>query len=574
MISKNEFIGGASDRRVLALAVFTLVCIAWMALQPSMGVPAFMGGIVVVAFATAFWKNNNVKIAGLLCIVFLSLFSAYNNGLKFGIDFSGGVRIPILLESPVDSPTMDEMVQIIKTRSAAFGLTEVKVRPVGDSEIYVEVPQSNPQLVGNIEKILSSQGVYQGIVDGKIAVSGDDILPGTIGRLSTGSIGGADWGVSFTITTAANEQFSKTVKGKANSPLYMFLDRPSNAIVVINREELFYNLNITGVKMTQKDALAIVSKALLLDGDEIPVYVEEELDANNMSFGNLTIVANKTKAIVSNATSLVLKNALKEKGFVLVEKTTEEMQPVYSISSFGVSQNSLNMWRAIGLLSAPRLSPEVTKGISSPSYSITGAALGTGNARLLDADKNAREVESILKGGALPVRITLGSATSVPAPLGAEFLRASVIGAAIALIAISLMLALRYHTLKLILPVVLISLAEIIVLVAILGSFTIDLAGMAGIIAAIGVSVDAQIVVTDELLKKNTSESAHKRLEKAFSIIVTNVTVAIIAMVPLLLFSGLVEIIGFATSSILGSLLGVFISRPAYGAIAERLFEN
>jgi len=40
-----------------------------------------------------------------------------------------------------------------------------------------------------------------------------------------------------------------------------------------------------------------------------------------------------------------------------------------------------------------------------------------------------------------------------------------------------------------------------------------------------------------------------------------------------LLFSGLVEIIGFATSTILGSLLGLFISRPAYGVIVERIFE-
>jgi preprotein translocase subunit SecD len=94
---------------------------------------------------------------------------------------------------------------------------------------------------------------------------------------------------------------------------------------------------------------------------------------------------------------------------------------------------------------------------------------------------------------------------------------------------------------------------------------------MAGILAAIGVGIDAQIVVTDELLKKE--EEARKRMEKAFSIITTSVTVAVVAMLPLLMFSGLVEIIGFATATVLGSLLGLFISRPAYGAIAERLFE-
>jgi len=44
-------------------------------------------------------------------------------------------------------------------------------------------------------------------------------------------------------------------------------------------------------------------------------------------------------------------------------------------------------------------------------------------------------------------------------------------------------------------------------------------------------------------------------------------------MLPLLFLSGLVEIIGFATATVLGSLLGLFISRPAYAVIAEHLFE-
>jgi preprotein translocase subunit SecD len=133
------------------------------------------------------------------------------------------------------------------------------------------------------------------------------------------------------------------------------------------------------------------------------------------------------------------------------------------------------------------------------------------------------------------------------------------------------MVALRYHEVKTVLPMLAISFAELIILMAILGLFTIDLAGMAGILAAIGVGVDAQIVVTDELLKKG--DDARTRMEKAFRIITTSVTVGVVAMLPLLLFSGLVEVIGFATATVLGSLLGLFISRPAYGVIAERLFE-
>jgi len=171
----------------------------------------------------------------------------------------------------------------------------------------------------------------------------------------------------------------------------------------------------------------------------------------------------------------------------------------------------------------------------------------------------------------------VGSTTTVPAPLGAEFLRYSVVGALAALLAIVLLVSVRYRTPKVIIPIVLISVAELIILVAIVGSFTIDLSAMAGIIAALGTSVDAQIIVTDELLKRGTAVSgegsAKRKLEKAFFIIVTNAIVATVALIPLL-FSGLVEIIGFATSTILGVTLGVLITRPAYGAIIEKLFET
>ena len=231
------------------------------------------------------------------------------------------------------------------------------------------------------------------------------------------------------------------------------------------------------------------------------------------------------------------------------------------------------LWNAVGLMSAPRLVASVTEGIPNFSYTINGPAEGANaQTRALDATKKEKELESLLKGGALPVQITIGSKTIVPAPLGEEFLRLSLIGIVFALLTVSLMVSIRYRHIQIVLPMIFISLAEIIILIAIVGSFTIDLAAMAGILAAIGVGVDAQIIVTDELLKKN-DESQAKRLDKAFGIITTSVMVAVVAMLPLLLFSGLVEIIGFATSTVLGALLGLFISRPAYGVIAEHLFE-
>jgi preprotein translocase subunit SecD len=566
VIHAQEIIKGAKSREVLAVFTFMALACAAMFLDKPHGVPIYIVSLLAIAASVGFFRKDSIRVAALFAIVLLSMFAMWNNGVKFGIDFSGGVRIPILLEKSVDPSTMEEMVSTIKTRAASFGLTEVKVRPVGDSEIYVELPKSDPQLVKDVEGILSQQGVYQGVVDGKVAIKGEEIYSGSIVRLPSQYLQGADWGVSFSVTQAGASQFAQVAKGKANYPLYMFLDRPANAIIALSEKELMANAKLQAFPVSKVRALELAQAALALEKNNISVYVAEDL-ARNFS---LVPKDNATRAIVSNGSAIIPK--LKEAGFVVVEKTVEEMTPEYSVSLQSPVSDSVSVWKAVGLLSSPRLVPSVTDGIPNFGYTINGPAQGaSATEKARDAQRKEREVESILKGGALPVQITIGSKTVVPAPLGEEFLRLSLIGVAFALVAISLMVGLRYMQPKIVIPMIFISLAEIVILMAILGSFTIDLSAMAGILAAIGVSVDAQIVVTDELLHKE--EEARKRMEKAFSIITTSVMVAVVAMLPLLLLSGLVEIIGFATSTVLGALLGLFISRPAYGAIVEHLFE-
>ncbi|MFA6328163.1 MAG: hypothetical protein WCY41_01830 [Candidatus Micrarchaeia archaeon] len=568
MITINEIIAGAKKREVIAIFLFAILACAAMFLDKPRGVPIYVASIAAIAIAAVFIKSDSFRVAILVAIVLLSAFSIASNGVKFGIDFSGGVRIPVLLEKSVDSTTMEEMVATIKTRAASFGLSEVKVRPIGDSEIYVEMPQSSPQLVSDVENLLSRQGVYRGIVDGKVAVKGEEIYSGTIMKIPSQYLSGADWGVSFTVTQSGAQRFAGVAKGKGNYPLYMFLDRPSDAIVILSEKELMADAASKSrvVPISRARALQLASSSLALEGDNITVYIEE---AVSQDF-SLKPSTNKTRAIVSANSSLAPK--LRAAGFTVVEKTDAEMTPKYSVSPENPTSDAVTVWSAVGLMSAPRLVPSVTEGIPNFSYTINGPAEGaTATLKAADALKKERELESLLKGGALPVQISLGSKTVIPAPLGEEFLRLSLIGLVFALLAISLMVSIRYRHMQIIVPMIFISLAELVILLAILGSFTIDLAGMAGILAAIGVGVDSQIVVTDELLKKEGEMS--KRLEKAFAIITTSVTVAVVAMLPLLFLSGLVEIIGFATATVLGSLLGLFISRPAYAVIAEHLFE-
>ncbi|MEK6979278.1 MAG: hypothetical protein AABW86_03580 [Candidatus Micrarchaeota archaeon] len=528
--------------------------------------------LIIFGALSIWWKEKEVKLAGLAALVILSLLNIGLNGMKFGIDFSGGTRIPVILEQAVPAETMNELVQTIKTRASVLGLTEVRVRAIGDTEIDVEIPSSDETQIKFIEDVLSHQGVYFGVVDGKIAITGEDIYSTSIrpSQLQELQQSGADWGVDFSITKNGAETFAQTVKGKPNYPLFMFLDRPNDAVLFISEAELQAgappSADISELVAGAKSALS------LEDEKTIELYLTNEFEENESSWEsmNITPKSNKTKAIVSGSMSETTKQKIKSLGFVLKEVSPDDFTPNFAKSpALGYIPSE---WKAVGMLSAPALSPKITEGLPSYSYSISGAVSGTGKDATAEASESTKRIVSILKGGSLPVQISLGSRTSLPANLGSEFLKLSLIGIISALIAISVLVGIRYRHLKTIFPIVAISISELIILLSILGSFTVDLAAMAGIIAAIGVGVDAQIVITDEILKRDNYKMLEK-MEHAFDIIKTNVIVAIISMVPLL-FSGLVEVIGFAISTMLGSLLGFLLSRPAYAVIAEKVLEE
>jgi preprotein translocase subunit SecD len=549
------------DHKLILGALFILFAVGIFAFPLFSGLVLILS-LIVFGGLSSIWKERELKLLSLAAIVLLAMFNMGINGMKFGIDFSGGTRIPIILESPASEATMGEMVDIIKKRASAFGLTEVKVKSIGDSQINVEVPSGDPELISSVETLLSHQGVFQGVVDGKVALAGDAILPGTIQNVPATYLSGADWGVQFSVTRDGAEHFASTVKGKANYPLYMYLDRPKDAVIIASWEEASKNVEIKDRQMLR----SAVTKALAVEESTVSFYILDEVNMATLQAGG-----NKTQAIVSSATDAQIGDQLRAKGFTVKVVTDAEISPI--VQQIETGEFIIEEWKAIGLLSSPVLNPTVTVGTPNYGYIISGGAQGdTPAEKQADAYDKAKGIQSILKGGALPIQISIGSKTTIPAPLGSEFLKLSIIGLFISLIAISLLVSFRYRKMNILLPIVAISVSELIILLSVLGSFTVDLAAMAGIIAAIGVGVDAQIVITDELLKK-TSGTQQERLENAFGIITTNVTVAIFAMVPLL-FSGMVEIIGFAISTILGALLGLLISRPSYAALVQNISEE
>jgi preprotein translocase subunit SecD len=195
-------------------------------------------------------------------------------------------------------------------------------------------------------------------------------------------------------------------------------------------------------------------------------------------------------------------------------------------------------------------------------YASTGA--GT------QGEEAATTLEIHLRAGALPVDVSVAGSGSVSAVLGDHFKLMSLLAALFAVITVGFVVFYRYREPSIVLPMVFTNLAEMLILLGIVRFIIqLDLATIAGLIAVLGTGIDQLIIITDEILHEGKVPSPNlylKRLSRALGVIVASAATVVVAMIPLVLMD-LSTLRGFAIVTILGVLIGVLITRPAYGRI-------
>ncbi len=517
------------------------------------------------------------RILALIVVVLALMVLDYRFGLHLGIEFAGGTQIPVTLEHSVNPNQTTQIISILQQRLSTFGLKEITVEGIGSSEMLIEIPTVNQSEIQSTINLIQSQGQFQGIVNGKVALDGTSILSGSVGASQPVVSGNnVSWSVNFYITQQAAEQFAKVVLGQANKPIYMFLDRPSSAIILLNSSLLGSALGTS-----QQQEITDLQNVLQLGNQTIPLEVAnpgysnwKELypffQANRDKYRNVLLQNNTPGYIVSNLTAL---------NYTINNVTGVNMTPSFQAVSNATigSIEVLNSWPAVGLLTAPILNPGITNGNLSESYTISGAAPSTLSlpAQVTYADQQSKLVQSVLTGGALPVQVIVGTPTVTQPTLGAQFERISIIALVLAVVAVSIVIALRYRKGFLIAPILLTTLAELFIILSVIGLIgTIDLAAIAGMIAVIGTGVDAQIIISDEILRRGSDSTMKIRLNNAFYVVYADAFLLMIAMLPLFFSTSLVSVIGFSESTIIGALLGAFVTRPSYGAILSRHYSN
>ncbi|MCD6092992.1 MAG: hypothetical protein J7J38_03175 [Candidatus Aenigmarchaeota archaeon] len=191
-----------------------------------------------------------------------------------------------------------------------------------------------------------------------------------------------------------------------------------------------------------------------------------------------------------------------------------------------------------------------------------------------DAIEEKRWLQLILRSGALPTNLHIVSIKKISPKLGQNFFKDVGMAMIIAVLVVSFVVFLRYRNLKLSLPIILTCLSEVIIIIgsSVVIGWTLDLAAIAGIIAVIGTGVDQQIIIVDEILSGERTWSLKSKIKRAFFMIFGAAGTTLGAMLPLMTLGfGLLR--GFAITTSLGILIGIFITRPAFADIVERLMK-
>jgi preprotein translocase subunit SecD len=215
---------------------------------------------------------------------------------------------------------------------------------------------------------------------------------------------------------------------------------------------------------------------------------------------------------------------------------------------------------------------EGLKGRVTTLISISGSGSGeTAQDAIEDAEEEMHHLQTVLITGSLPYKLEIVKLDTISPVLGDEFTRTILTAGLVALLAASLIVFVRYRSVKSSLALILISFCEVVIILGVASriEWNLDLPSIAGILAAIGTGFDDQIIILDEA-RREKFISIKQRLKRAFAIIFGAYFTAAVSLLPLL-WAGAGLLKGFAFTTLIGISIGVFITRPAFADVVKRI---
>ncbi len=214
---------------------------------------------------------------------------------------------------------------------------------------------------------------------------------------------------------------------------------------------------------------------------------------------------------------------------------------------------------------------EGLKGRVTTQIQISGSESGpTEEETYLAAQAEMKQMQTVLMTGSLPYKLEIVKLDTISPTLGEEFINLILIAGFLAILIVSIIIFIRYKSWKSSLALIATTVSEVVIILGIasLIQWNLDLPGIAGILATIGTGIDDLIILLDESTH-NISISLKQRLKRAFAIILGAYFTSLVSLLPLM-WAGAGLLKGFAITTIIGISVGVFITRPAFAEMVKQ----
>ena len=525
-----------------------------------------------------------ISLVGLLVAVFGSLAGNLiaGNEPALGLDLQGGISVTQEPVGEYDSVSLDLAVERIRERVDSLGVAEPEIIRQGDA-IVVNLPG-----VDNQDEALRLVQVTGAVLLRPV------LLAQQIAPVDTSSTTIAD-GSSTTIAGGSSTTTTTTVDGSSTTAPVTTLASSTTAPGGPSRP-----LPQVATSVPTDDSTTIPSttdSTLATPGTEIPLGAEAPTGSDVTSptppaeMGDpadptATIIVQNTDGSEiyqlgpSFATGEVFNNDAKADiitsgwGVRVTLKSGSTGSDLWNIGAaqcYAKSTTCPTGRMAIVLDGVVQSAPSVNQ----PSFS--GGVDITGNFK----ESEAKDLARVLKSGALPVRLEVQAVQIVSATLGDDSLNAAVVSGLIGVLLVLLFMLLYYRLLALIVVfgITLSGLVQwnVISLLSTTNGLALSLAGIAGIIVSIGVTVDSYVVffekLKDELKTGRTlKNSAERGFKSAWRTILAADIVSLIGAFTLwYLTVGSVR--GFAfflgLSTLCDIVIAWFFTRPTMLMIAK-----
>jgi preprotein translocase subunit SecD len=552
------------------------------------------------------WRYLAV-LAGLLIVMFAVIIGGeighpgnWHDKFKvgLGLDLSSGTTITIkavpLKEHghKVTTPSSDAMAQsiaILNSRVNGQGFTGAKVQQQGSNLIVVSVPgksaeEISPLLSSAVLRFRQVLLLAPGRPTALPPPNAGSTPPGSVPSPSPSPSGGTGQATGARALGGAGH--AKASGSASPSPTATPKSSPSNAASPSPSPSPSLTTRLPTAADASGDISKVTGKGVIADFNRLncankhwqqqiyggnPAAWDDPskqivgcdthgdkyvLDVAKVLGTNLTKVTTQ----LNSQSQYVVAFNLDGTGAKAFGQMTSEMVSKYFSSQTGQATSVLDQFAIVldgKIISAPQVTSAITTG--------SGEITGPGNAGFTRTAAN--KLTNVLKYGAVPLAFVRQSTTSVSPQLGASQLHAGLIAGAIGLALVVIYSIFYYRGLAIVSVFSLATAALLSWLAVILLSkyqgFTLSLAGIAGLIVAIGITADSFIVyferLRDEVREGRSLRAAVERgWQRARRTILVSDTVSFLAAL-LLYIIAVGDVRGFAFTLGLTTLIDIVV---------------